>query len=245
LSRAKVMALSLVDLFRQPGVVVKTASLCEEHEALFPEEAALVATAVEKRRTEFRAGRSCARKALVELGITAFPLLAGTDRAPIWPPSVVGSITHTDGGTDGYCAVAVANQRTALGLGLDAEPLLPLPAEVWPLVLDGEEARAARHAADPGVYARILFSAKEATYKAIFPAFKRFLEFSDVHVDLLPQQGIFFSELIGSARDLGFGEKRLMGRMVIDHELLVTGMILFPAGFALAQKGMSIHHVPF
>jgi 4'-phosphopantetheinyl transferase EntD len=113
------------------------------------------------------------------------------------------------------------------------------------LVLDGEEMSAARHASEPGVYARIVFSAKESTYKALYPAFKRFLEFSDVHVDLLPQQGIFFSELVGSARDLGLGEKRPMGRMVMDHELLVTGMILPPAGFALAQEAMSIHHVPF
>ena len=238
------MVLHLVDLFREPGVVVKTASLCEEHEALYPEEAALVATAVEKRRTEFRAGRSCARKALGELGITGFPLLASKDRAPIWPPSVVGSITHTDGCTGGYCAAAVAIQRIALSLGLDAEPRLPLPDEVWPLVLDAEEVSAACHAAEPGVHARLIFSAKETTYKALFPAYKRFLEFSDVHVDLLPRQGIFFSELVGSARALGLSEKRLMGRMVVDHEILVTGMILSPAGFALAQEGISIHHVP-
>jgi 4'-phosphopantetheinyl transferase EntD len=239
------VSLRLFDFFRQPGVVVKEASLCEEHEPLRPEEAAIVATSVEKRRTEFRAGRSCARKALAEIGITNFPLLASKDRAPIWPPSVVGSITHTDGCPGGYCAVAVANRRIALGLGLDAEPRLPLPTEVWPLVLDEQELSAACHAAEPGVHARLVFSAKETTYKALFPAFKRFLEFSDVHVDLLPRQGIFFSKLVGSAGALGLSEKRLMGRMVITHEILVTGMILSPSGFALAQEGMSIHHVPY
>jgi 4'-phosphopantetheinyl transferase EntD len=238
------MSLRLVDFFRQPGVVVKEASLCEEHEPLRPEEAAVVATSVEKRRTEFRAGRSCARKALAELGITDFPLLASKDRAPIWPPSVVGSITHTDGCPGGYCAAAVANRCTAGGLGLDAEPRLPLPDELWPLVLDEEERSDARHAAEPGVYARMVFSAKETTYKALFPACRRFLEFSDVHVDLLLRQGIFFSELVGSAGAFGPSEKRLMGRMVIDHEILVTGMILSTGGFALAQEGMSIHHLP-
>jgi 4'-phosphopantetheinyl transferase EntD len=238
------MSLRLVDFFRQPGVVVKAASLCEEHEPLRPEEAAVVATSVEKRRREFRAGRSCARKALAELGITDFPLLAGEDRAPIWPQSVVGSITHTDGCPGGYCAVAVAHRRIAFGLGLDAEPRLPLPSEVWSLVLDEEELRDAHRAAEPGVYSRMVFSAKETTYKALFPACKRFLEFSDVHVDLLPRQGIFFSELVGSAGALGLSAKRLMGRIVVDDEILVTGMILSPAGFALAQEGMSIHHVP-
>jgi 4'-phosphopantetheinyl transferase EntD len=181
---------------------------------------------------------------LAEIGITDFPLLASEDRAPIWPPSVVGSITHTDGCPDGYCAVAVADRRTTFGLGLDAEPRLPLPPEVWSLVLDEEEMHDAHRAAEPGVYARMVFSAKETTYKTLYPVFKRFLEFSDVHVELLPRQGIFFSEVVASARALGLREKRLMGRMVIDHEILVTGMSLSPAGFALAQEGMSIHHVP-
>jgi hypothetical protein len=35
-----------------------------------------------------------------------------------------------------------------------------------------------------------------------------------------------------------------MGRMIVDHEILVTGMILSSAGFALAQEGISIQHVP-
>jgi 4'-phosphopantetheinyl transferase EntD len=238
------MSLRLVDFFGWPGVVVKETTLCGEHEPLCPEEAAVVATSVEKRRREFKAGRSCARKALAEIGITDFPLLASEDRTPIWPPSVVGSITHTDGCPDGYCAVAVANRGTASGLGLDAEPRLPLPTEVWSLVLDEEELRDAYRAADPGVHARMVFSAKETTYKALFPAFKRFLEFSDVHVELRPRQGIFFSELVASARELGLSEKRLMGHMVIDHEIIVTGMGLFPGGFPLASEEMSIHHIP-
>jgi 4'-phosphopantetheinyl transferase EntD len=105
---------------------------------------------------------------------------------------------------------------------------------VWPSVLDEEEDREAHRTAEPGVHARIVFSAKETTYKTLFPIFRRFLEFSDVHVELLPRQGIFFSELVGSARSLGMTEKRLMGRMVIDDELLVTGMILAAPGLALA-----------
>jgi len=230
------MRLRLADFFRQPGVVVKEASLCEEHEPLRPEEAAVVATSVEKRQREFRAGRSCARKALAELGVTDFPLLPGVNRAPAWPKSVVGSITHTDGCPGGYSAAAVAQRSIAMGLGLDAEPRMPLPQEVWPLVLDEEEEREAHRSAEPGVHARIVFSAKETTYKTLFPIFERFLEFCDVHVQLLPWQGIFFSELVGSAKSTRLTERRLMGRIVIDDELLVTGMILPAAGLPLAPE---------
>ncbi len=225
------MLVRLADFFGLPGVVVRETTLDGEHEPLRPEEAVLVANSVEKRRKELRAGRSCARKALAEIGIIDFPLLARADRTPIWPPSVVGSITHTDGFPGGFCAVAVAHRSTALGLGLDAEPRLPLPAEVWSLVLDREELREANRAADPGVHARMVFSAKETTYKALFPTFKRYLEFSDAHVELVPQQGIFFSELIASARTLGLPQERLMGHLVIDREMVATGMRLASGGF--------------
>jgi 4'-phosphopantetheinyl transferase EntD len=224
--------------------VTYEAGLRDEHEPLLPEEAAIVRTSVEKRRQEFTASRSCARRALAELGITNFPLLANHDRSPIWPTAVVGTITHTDGCAKGFCGVAVADRRIAMGLGLDAEPRQPLPQDIWPLILDEQEQRDAHQASEPGVQARLVFSAKEATYKALFPTFRRFLEFSDVHVDFLPQQGIFFSELVGSARDLGLNETRLMGRFVIDEELLVTGLILGTTGFALAPEGLSLHHVP-
>lgn len=231
-------------VFGLAGIATKEARLCDEHDPLLPEEAAMVRTSVEKRQQEFTASRSCARRALAELGITDFPLLADKDRAPIWPASVVGTITHTDGCPKGFCGVAVADRRVARGLGLDAEPRAPLPQDVWRLILDEQEQREAHQASDPGVQARLVFSAKEATYKALFPTFRRFLEFSDVHVDFLPQQNVFFSELVGAARDLGLAEKRLMGRFVIDDDLLLTGLILPATGFALAQEGLSLHHVP-
>jgi 4'-phosphopantetheinyl transferase EntD len=229
-------------VFRQPGVVTREAYLSQGHEPLLPEEAAMVRTSVEKRRQEFTASRSCARQALAQIGIANFPLLPDQHRAPIWPASVVGSITHTDGCPKGYCGVAVAERRIAIGLGLDAEPSQPLPRDVWRLVLDELEQRDAQEASSPGIRARLVFSAKETTYKTLFPVFRRFLEFSDVHIDFPPEQGVFFSELVGAARDIGLAETRLVGRFVIDDELLVTGMILPAAGLGLAQEGLSLHH---
>ena len=71
---------------------------------LFPEEEALVAGAVTKRREEFAAGRNAARAALAGLGPPPCPLLRAGRRAPAWPQGIVGSITHCSG----FCCAVVA-----------------------------------------------------------------------------------------------------------------------------------------
>jgi 4'-phosphopantetheinyl transferase EntD len=224
----------LATLFGTPWVVVHEMWFVQDGEGhadlatLYEEEAALVAASVESRRREFVAGRRCARRALSQLGIQDFPLLAGTDRAPIWPGAVVGSITHTVAGGEGYCAVAVAHRRLVASVGLDAEPTAPLPAELWSRVLDPQEQRDARAAAQPGVWARLIFSAKEAVYKALYPLCGRFLDFADVHLDLGPQPGLLQAQLVGAARSLS-SPHPLTVRFTMDDALLVTA-VLVPAG---------------
>jgi 4'-phosphopantetheinyl transferase EntD len=100
---------------------------------LLPEERALVATAVKKRRHEFAAGRNCARRALAKLGWPDFPVLSGPNREPLWPPGVLGSITHCHG----YCAAVaapLAELKGILGIGIDAELNAQLPQGVVELV---------------------------------------------------------------------------------------------------------------
>src|ERR1700690_841941 len=90
---------------------------------LFPEEEALLAKAVDKRRREFTTARACARAALSKLGVPAVPIVPGFRGAPQWPAGVVGSITHCDG----YRACAVAHENDIVTIGLDAEPHAELP----------------------------------------------------------------------------------------------------------------------
>lgn len=151
---------------------------------LFPEEAAVVAGAVDKRRREFAAVRRCARRALAELGVAPAPILPGDRGAPRWPPGVVGSLTHCAG----YRGAAVARAGDLDAVGIDAEPNEPLPEGVLPLVAGpGEAARLEGLARSrPGLHAdRLLFSAKEAVYKAWFPLTGRWLDFdgADVRLD--------------------------------------------------------------
>ncbi|MGW8329055.1 4'-phosphopantetheinyl transferase family protein [Streptomyces sp. NPDC055897] len=135
---------------------------------LFPEERALVAAVGVGRRREFTTVRHCARAALKALGLPPAPLLPDTWGAPRWPPGIVGSMTHCRG----YRAAAAARRADFRTLGIDAEPNGPLREGVLSTVaLRTERHRhTALHHLDPSIHwDRLLFCAKEATFKAWFP----------------------------------------------------------------------------
>lgn len=124
--------------------------------------------AVVKRRTEYLAGRLCARVALKELGVDGVPG-RGEDRAPRWPAGTVGAITHSRGRAAALVGTAVRWQ----GLGLDAERWLA-PARARRLsagiLTAGEQEGLA--SLDDGAFARRLtrvFSIKESLFKALYP----------------------------------------------------------------------------
>jgi 4'-phosphopantetheinyl transferase EntD len=164
------------------GVVTVTGHPEEPAKPLFPEEEALVARAVEKRRREFAKGRECARSAMGHLGFHDVLLLAGKDREPLWPREITGSITHTHG----LCAAAVAPSERYDGIGIDAEPAEPLETNVIERVcrLDDRGSWSRVTALDRSVVPRLVFSVKEAVYKCQFPVTRTFLGFEDVSVEL-------------------------------------------------------------
>ncbi|WP_317620193.1 4'-phosphopantetheinyl transferase [Streptomyces sp. CBMA156] len=133
---------------------------------LLPLEAAYIQDRSPRRRRQFATARTLARQALGALGEPPVPLLPGPGGAPRWPAGVTGSITHTDG----YTACAVAGTGQHASLGIDAEPARPLPHGVLRLV-SGEAERAGLAALPEGSvpWDTVLFSAKEAAYKAVHP----------------------------------------------------------------------------
>ncbi|HET9379340.1 MAG TPA: 4'-phosphopantetheinyl transferase superfamily protein [Streptomyces sp.] len=156
--------------------------------SLFPEEAALVARAVAKRRREFAGVRACARSAMEKLGVPPQPVLPGERGAPTWPAGVVGSMTHCAG----FCGAALARAGEVASLGIDAEPAGPLPDGVLSAVaLPAEAERLRRLAAErPDVHwDRLLFSAKESVYKAWFPLTRKWLDFSEADIEIVPEAG--------------------------------------------------------
>lgn len=189
---------------------------------LFPAEAALVATAVPKRRREFTTVRYCARQALTRLGLPPVPLLPGELGAPQWPEGVVGSMTHCPG----YRAAAVAGATRLHALGIDAEPDEPLPAEVSGLVLRPEEAAMTDELRRTGPavhWDRLVFSVKESVYKAWFPLARRWLDFDQASVMVWPD-GRFTARLLVSGPVVaGRPVTGFTGRWRADRGLLVTG----------------------
>ncbi|NEC14990.1 4'-phosphopantetheinyl transferase superfamily protein [Streptomyces sp. SID8014] len=155
---------------------------------LYPEEAAVVARAVHKRRAEFATVRHCARRAMAELGLPPAPLLPGERGAPRWPGGVVGSMTHCAG----YRAAVVGLASRFRSVGVDAEPHDTLPEGVLDMIaLPAERERHTALCRDrPEVHwDRLLFSAKESVYKAWFPLTGRWLDFSEADIVVEPGTG--------------------------------------------------------
>src|SRR5687768_10978445 len=141
-----------------------------------PEETQAVARAVEKRVLEFRRGRACARAALAQLGAPEGPIPVGAHRMPTWPAGYVGSITHCTGLV---AAVAARADRIA-SVGLDAEPAAALPGEPRAHIVHPLD----RPVRPGGVIEKVVFSAKESIFKALFPRAGIWLDFLDVAVRL-------------------------------------------------------------
>lgn len=192
-----------------------------------PEEEPLIARSVPKRRNEFITVRHCARLALQELGVAPVPILKGEKGEPCWPDGVVGSLTHTEG----YRGAAVARHDTVRSVGIDAEPHDVLPKGVLDAISLPAE-RAELSALPEGLHwDRILFCAKEATYKAWFPVTRRWLGFEDAHivfdVDEGATAGGFESRiLIDPAAPSGPPLTMLRGRWSVRDGLALTAIVL-------------------
>ena len=162
------------------GVVVKAGVPGSIAEDVLPAELEPMAGVHPRRHLEFVAGRSLARQGLRELGVASFVLLSDSKRAPIWPAGISGSITHKPE----LCVVVVAPMSRARSLGIGAEPEDELKTELWKAVLDSQETAAVARLPDPGVAARIMFSAKESIYKCQYPITRQYLGFHDVHLEM-------------------------------------------------------------
>jgi 4'-phosphopantetheinyl transferase EntD len=197
-----------------PATVATVATRADLSTNLFAEEVRALGPAVEARRRDFETGRACARRALAQLGIAAAPIGSGTRGEPLWPASVVGSITHCAA----YGACAVAHAADVLAVGIDAEPDAPLPAGVLAAIATDEEQRAlAAHGAGAS-WDRVLFSAKESVFKAWFPLTGEALAFEDADVRLDRDSETF------TARLRAGGELR--GRWRASHGIVATAVVV-------------------
>ena len=177
---------------------------------LHPLEQALVSHSVDLRKAEFGDARWCAHQALRDLGQWGDePILRGERGMPLWPEDITGSLTHTEG----FRAAVVAPKTHVRSMGLDAEPAEALPREViGSIARQGEMPQLERLRAEGiGCADRLLFCAKEATYKAWFPMTHRWLGFEDAEIDIR-SDGTFISYLLIRPTPVPFISGRWMVR---------------------------------
>lgn len=161
-----------------PGIAVGHRLITEGDEtALLADEAQSIASDVRSVRRASGTARLVARELLARYGHPACSVPKTASGAPMWPSEIVGSLAHDD-----RVAVAAVAPRCEVGsLGIDVEPAEPLPADALDFVVT---ARERHHLFDDPLRGRLLFAAKEAVYKALYPRDRVFLEYPDIEVDL-------------------------------------------------------------
>jgi 4'-phosphopantetheinyl transferase EntD len=170
-----------------------------------------MARCAEKRIQDFAAGRACAHRALAELGILDFSLLAGEHREPLWPADIIGSITHTQG----YGAAVVARQRDLQSVGLDCEVIDSVDENLWSRICTSPEIERLVQLppAERGPQAALIFAAKEAFYKCQFPLTRAWVGFEDVVIEPLDWPAVTGSLRIVPQKTLPL-EDALVARLV-------------------------------
>lgn len=141
---------------------------------IYPEEEALVASAVDKRKREFAHGRDLVRALSAQRSVAPQPILRTSEGRPLWPTGSWASITHTDE----VAMAAVGPPSPTFGIDLEgAEPLLDGTLH---LILHPQEL--ADYGRDP-MHGKRVFSAKEAFYKAQHVHTDMRLGFREVSLD--------------------------------------------------------------
>jgi 4'-phosphopantetheinyl transferase EntD len=208
---------------------------CGDPAMLLPAEAALLGRAVPKRMQEFAAGRICARRALAEFGIKDFAIERAADRQPLWPTSMVGSITHTIG----FCAAVVAARATTAAIGFDSElvggelvgglPRGGVQPHLWPSICVAAEIDWLEALPEPQRIpaATLIFSAKEAFYKCQYPLTFEQLGFHDARVELNDWGASPGSFTIAATRPIAFAawaSRPMTGRYLFHGDYVTSGL---------------------
>jgi enterobactin synthetase component D len=174
---------------------------------VLPEELALVADAIERRRREFATGRWLAREGLRHLGLPDRPILMGRLRNPLWPDGVLGTLSHDAE----LCAVALRRAGAVRGMGIDLMSLAQRAGrmdDLTPMFLTSagelDSIATLNVPVDP---AMLLFSLKEAAIKALSFRLTDFIDMREIEIrhadsfELRMADGIIRAELFAAVTD--------------------------------------------
>lgn len=211
-------ATDLLEGLFAPSVEVRVSAIEYSLSDLPLREAECLRKAVVSRQREFATGRVIARRALESLGVTGHDLVRDQDRVPAWPTGVIGSISHTRG----LCAVAVALSDEFQGVGLDVEPAEPVRPELETRICTERERdwlRELPSESERAISCRLVFSVKEAVYKAFFPQLREFWGFLQVETEIDFDSGVFVAQL-----PEGSGPASVTGRFARRQGWIMSGV---------------------
>ncbi|WP_418908738.1 4'-phosphopantetheinyl transferase family protein [Glutamicibacter endophyticus] len=171
----------------------------------------------QKRSEEFLMGRYCARTAISALGGSHAQLNRKSDGAVEWPSAWTGSISHSQG-----VAIAQVGRRELIrAIGIDIEPVAPLPIEIARAFACDQFIGATSKKLAAGT--RVGFSAREAAYKA--------LSALGHQVSILSMQAIVWADAPDFGRfAIDSPEAKVYGLQgqwwVLDEAFLVTSVVI-------------------
>lgn len=180
---AQTALLAAMERIAPPGIRVGCRLIREGDEALLlPEEAAALTARQPVARRASGTARALARHLLVQEGFASAAIGRSAAGAPLWPTGIVGSLAHDDE----IAVAAIARKSDLLSVGIDVEPSEPLPEDIAAIVaLPGDLCGSVKaHLAG-----RVLFSAKEAVYKAAHPMDGNVLGYEHIRIDLARGEG--------------------------------------------------------
>jgi len=208
---------ALKDLFSSSVAITETRNAKIDAPFLSLAERTYLENVSQNRKREFIAGRFCAHEAMVLANIPPENIQIGRKGEPIWPSNIVGSITHSHG----YAAAAVARRSDIISLGLDAEIDEPLSSRVLRRISNAQEQEWAKGAGGTLVQhpGKVLFSAKEATYKAWYPITHDWLGFKEALINFHDQENTFTVHIQknGPIREMH-------GKYTIRKDVIVTAI---------------------
>ena len=202
-----------------PGVRVRCAAIADHTAELSADEHDAFSKAVTRRRDEFSTGRWLARRTMAELGLEAGSIARGEQRQPIWPVGTTGSITHADD----IAAVAVSPADACRSVGIDLELWQRVTSDLHRKLFT--QAELSRLSSQPEMAAGLIFSAKEAGYKATYPLAGRFIGFHEAEIDVDWQAGQFAIRYVGEHSQNAIMEQG-EGHFLIDGDYALSLFVI-------------------
>lgn len=135
-----------------------------------------------KRQHEYLCGRILAQAVLKHHLYLDQPLTSMHEHLPVWPPHVLGSISHSQN----KLIVALSDKAGYLGIDIEHWVSSEFAQESTHLILTPSELELWKIKAseffDFSQFVSLIFSVKESLYKAVYPIAKQYIDFLEASV---------------------------------------------------------------